>query len=102
MRINVLEYKFRRFSLAHVLLRTPCGPAKQHFYTQVSFVDPLFLASALFARMRLEISRRRAIASAVKRPCLRAFLFPLGGPGDFPPRRVRAAWAMYAPSARAT
>jgi len=35
--------------------------------------------------MRLEISRRRAIASAVKRPCLRAFLFPLGGPGDFPP-----------------
>jgi hypothetical protein len=32
-----------------------------------------------------EISRRRAMASAVYRPCLKAFLFPFGAPGDGPP-----------------
>jgi hypothetical protein len=33
----------------------------------------------------LEIYRRSAIASAVYHPCLRAFLFPFGAPGDGPP-----------------
>src|SRR5215470_4815656 len=32
-----------------------------------------------------ESSRRRAMASAVYQPCLRAFLFPFGAPGDGPP-----------------
>src|SRR5215470_17665148 len=31
-----------------------------------------------------ESSRRRAMASAVYQPCLRAFLFPFGAPGDVP------------------
>ena len=35
--------------------------------------------------LKLPSSRRRAIASAVYQPCLRAFLFPFGAPGDFPP-----------------
>jgi hypothetical protein len=37
------------------------------------------------ARTNAETERRRAIASAVYRPCLRAFLFPFGAPGDIPP-----------------
>ena len=41
--------------------------------------------SALPARTNAETERRRAIASAVYRPCLRAFLFPFGAPGDIPP-----------------
>jgi hypothetical protein len=36
-------------------------------------------------RIKPEIDRRRAIASAVYRPCFRAFLFPFGAPGDVPP-----------------
>jgi hypothetical protein len=36
-------------------------------------------------RINPAIARRRAIASAVQRPCLRAFLFPLGVTGDGPP-----------------
>jgi hypothetical protein len=42
-------------------------------------------ASAFIARNKFEISRRCAVASAVECPCLRAFLFPLGAPGEFPP-----------------
>src|SRR6266567_4920414 len=42
-------------------------------------------ASALMVRRSDAISRRRAIASAVYRPCLNAFLLPFGAPGDFPP-----------------
>ena len=43
------------------------------------------LVSALMVRRSDAISRRHAIASAVYRPCLNAFLLPLGAPGDFPP-----------------
>jgi hypothetical protein len=35
--------------------------------------------------LKLASMRRMAIASAVYQPCLRAFLFPFGTPGDFPP-----------------
>ena len=42
-------------------------------------------ASALPARTNAETERRRAIASAVYRPCLSAFLLPFGAPGDIPP-----------------
>jgi len=41
------------------------------------------LASAFISRTNAEISRRRATAAAVKRPCLRRSYFPLG-PGDIP------------------
>src|SRR4029077_4291281 len=43
------------------------------------------LASEFITRIRPASSRRLAIASAVKRPCLTAFLFPFGAPGDRPP-----------------
>ena len=36
-------------------------------------------------RKSAAISRRLAVASIVWRPCLKAFLFPLGAPGDIPP-----------------
>jgi hypothetical protein len=44
---------------------------------------------AFIKRTNREISRRRAIAAAVQRPCLSAFLFPLGAPGDRPQCRHR-------------
>jgi hypothetical protein len=40
--------------------------------------DQRFLARALAARINLETFRRRAMASPVWRPCLKAFLFPFG------------------------
>jgi hypothetical protein len=43
--------------------------------------DQWFLAKALIARINPDSSRRRAMASAVERPCLRAFLLPFRGSG---------------------
>jgi hypothetical protein len=42
-------------------------------------------ARAFILRNRVAICRRRVIACALYRPCLNAFLFPFGAPGDFPP-----------------
>jgi len=52
---------------------------------QAIVYSPYTLARAFMARIKPEISRRRAMASAVYRPCLSAFLFPFGAPGDIPP-----------------
>jgi hypothetical protein len=43
------------------------------------------LRRAFAARNWPEILLRCAMASAVYRPCLRAFLLPFGAPGDGPP-----------------
>ena len=43
------------------------------------------LARALIERTNVEVSRRHSIASAVQRPCFKAFLLAFGGPGDIPP-----------------
>ena len=45
---------------------------------QAIVYSPYTLARAFMARIKPEISRRRAMASAVYRPCLSAFLFPFG------------------------
>ena len=37
------------------------------------------------SRMSAAASRRSAVAAAVKRPCLKAFVLPTGAPGDAPP-----------------
>jgi hypothetical protein len=66
-----------------ILARTVCrsantcilGPAYSLICPVVSFI----------AASNLEISRRRSIASALYRPCLNAFLLPLGAPGEHPP-----------------
>src|SRR5690348_7429303 len=43
------------------------------------------VASDFIIRIRAEKCRRPSIALPVYRPCLRAFLLPVGAPGDPPP-----------------
>jgi len=43
------------------------------------------VVSDFIIRIRAERCRRPAMPLAVYRPCLRAFLLPLGAPGDPPP-----------------
>src|SRR3979411_551081 len=43
------------------------------------------LARPFISRTSAANSRRSAMASAVKRPCLKAWLLPVGAPGDAPP-----------------
>jgi hypothetical protein len=62
-------------------------PARFEIEKQPQAMDVYFisLVSALMVRRSDANSRPRAIASAVYRPCLNAFLLPFGAPGDFPP-----------------
>jgi hypothetical protein len=53
--------------------------------------------AAMSARARRSsawVARRRAISGAVKRPCLRAFRLPLGGPVERPPCMRQRPFAM--------
>src|SRR5438094_6002676 len=70
----------RRTALAEIRKSTPCKAN-----CCKTPCDQRFLTKALIARINPDISRRRVMASAVQRPCLRAFLLPLGAPGDGPP-----------------
>jgi hypothetical protein len=57
---------------------TPCKAVARYGYSDSS-------ARRRMARIIAPTSRLRAIASAEKLPCLKAFLLPFGAPGDFPP-----------------
>jgi hypothetical protein len=54
------------------------GPAV-HSSSPVCSINPFI------SRTNAANSRRSAIASAVKRPCLKAWLLPFGAPGEAPP-----------------
>src|SRR5262249_30414209 len=60
---------------------TPC---KAIFSPRPIVYSPDTLARAFIARIKPEISRRRAIASAMYRPYLNSFLFAFGAPVGIP------------------
>lgn len=55
-----------------------------------------FSVTRLASRMIVVTSRRRSMASAVNRPCRRAFLFPFGAPVDSPPCNRHLPFAIAA------
>jgi hypothetical protein len=50
-----------------------------------SLLAGVFTGRSRAARSRPATSRRRAIASALNRPCFQAFRLPFGAPRDGPP-----------------
>ena len=86
-------------STAHALRRRrlfPVGHLTEHLTDQTQGIDLVIVLAGrevhwlaymkvLTAFISAAISRRRAIASTVYRPCLSAFRLPFGAPGDGPP-----------------
>jgi hypothetical protein len=59
------------------------GPARKG--PAVHSSSPICSINPFISRTNAANSRRSAIASAVKRPCLKAWLLPFGAPGEAPP-----------------
>jgi hypothetical protein len=66
----------RQSVTAGIILEPRYTPSRPYFRSR---------SRAFIARRSDAIPRRRIMASTVYRPCLSAFLFPFGAPGDLPP-----------------